>query len=104
MKAPAQTTGLAQLVTVHVPFIMGGSDVFAVRAGAPLLDALDGLSMLIDAARGVSAVLASIASSGDVPIDPAACWAPVYLLDAASALQAAIPAGTALHQTQEDAP
>lgn len=70
---------------------MGGGEVFAVRAGAPLLDALDGLSMLIDAARGVSAVLAATSSRGDYPIDPAAYWAPVYLLDAASALQAAIP-------------
>lgn len=105
MNAPAQAPGLVRPAIAHLPFAIGGcGQVFAVQMDAPSLNTLDSLAMLIDAARGVSTILAEISSRGDFPIDPAACWAPVYLLDAASALQAAIPAGTAQHQPQGDAP
>ena len=90
-KTPAAGLAIAQVVTAHQPFCMGGAtELFAVQPGIPLSDALQTLSLLIGAAgAGVADVAISI-GEGDKPDAP---WAIAHLLDAAHALTASIQAG-----------
>ena len=86
--APAAPV-LAQAVTAHQAFSMGGAELFAVQAGVPLSDALQTLRILIGSAgAAVADVAAAIEDGGAV-----APWATAHLLDAAYALTASIHAG-----------
>lgn len=89
-KTPAAPSPLAQAVTAHQPFCMGGVDLFAVQAGVPLSDALDSLSLLIGAAGAAVADVAIGIGEGDAPEAP---WAVAHLLNAAHALTASIHTG-----------
>lgn len=90
---------LAQAVTAHRPFSMGGAELFAVQAGVPLSDALDSLSLLIGAAG--AAVSNGAINTGEADTTDAA-WAAAHLLDAAYALTSSIHLG--LNQAQGTAP
>lgn len=86
--APAAPV-LAQAVTAHQAFSMGGAELFAVQAGVPLLNALETLRILIGSAgAAVVDVAAAIEDGGAV-----APWGTAHMLDAAYALTASIHAG-----------
>lgn len=90
-KAPAAGLAIAQAVTAHQPFCMGGfPELFAVQSGVPLSNALQTLSLLIGAAGASVADIALTIGEGDKPDAP---WAIAHVLDAASALTASIQAG-----------
>lgn len=90
-KAPAAGLAIAQAVTAHQPFCMGGlPELFAVQPGVPLSDALQTLSLLIGAAGASVADVAISIGEGDKPDAP---WAIAHVLDAASALAASIQTG-----------
>lgn len=78
-------------VTTQHPVNMAGSNVFEVRAGVPIAEAMQALSLLIATAQASTYAIATHAER--VNETPGAAWAPVYLLELAGDLHAAIQAG-----------
>lgn len=90
-KTPAADPSIAQAVTAHQPFRLGGTvQLFAVQPGVPLSDALDTLSILVGTA---GAAVADMAMAIGERNEPEAPWAIAHLLDAAHALTASIHTG-----------
>ncbi len=78
-------------VTTQHPVNLGGINVFEVRAGVPIAEAMEALALLLATAQSSAYAIATHAER--VNETPGAAWAPVYLLEMAEYLHAAIQAG-----------